>query len=299
MEILLEDHLIDLNHEVNFKTALMIASEIGSEKALIQLLNHPQIDVNQQNTGDGKTALIFAAEQGHHGAIMLLLHNHQVDPNVLDFYGESALRKASLRGYLRVVKLLLRCPKTKASQEVATQYVLSVDEEEEGRFVEHKEVVEAIHFQSILLQMGTTCCHNVNDSILHSAKLGNHREVRGLLQCPDSDINVRDYKGHTALYIASLHNHDGVIEVLLNNHHIDPNKGVILDGGTAFSIASEKSHFQIMALLVTWDLVVDKETHVALGWCGDSWTSYTSNCKESKQTPPTQILTTEKPKGGH
>ena len=299
MEILLEQHYIEVNLEVNFKTALMIAAERGNEKALSLLLKHYQIDVNQQNAGDGKTALIFAAEQGHHGAVMLLLHNHQINPNVLDFYGESALRKASLRGYLSIVKLLLRCPKTDASHNVATQFVHSLNEQDEGTFVVHKEITEAILFHFVLLQIGTTCCHDVNENLLNSVKQGNHREVRGILQCPDSDINVRDSRGNTALYIASLLNHVGVIEVLLNNYKIDPNKGVILDGGTAFSIASEKSHFKIMGLLVTWDLVRDVETLVALGWCGDCWTNYFSNCKEPKQTIPTHIPTSEKPTGEH
>ena len=87
-----------------------------------------------------------------------------------------------------------------------------------------------------------------------------------------------------------MHNHVGVIEVLLNNHHIDPNKEVILDGGTAFSIASEKSHFQIMGLLVDWNLLDDVETLVDLGWCVDSWTTDLSKCRKTEQsTPATQL----------
>ena len=62
-----------------------------------------------------------------------------------------------------------------------------------------------------------------------------------------------------------MHNHVGVIEVLLNNHHIDPNKEVILDGGTAFSIASEKSHFNVMRALV------NGKSDKTKGWCNDNW----------------------------
>ena len=134
----------------------------------------------------------------------------------------------------------------------------------------------------------------MQDNILHSAKQGNHREVHGLLQCPDSNVNVRDAKGHTALFIASMNNHFKVIEVLLDNPFIDPNQGVTLNGGTAFSIASEKSHFKIMEQLVTWDLIDDIKIDVSQGWCEDSWTSYPiSKCNDKKQ----HVQISEKPIG--
>ena len=300
MEIVLKDPFIDINHEVNFKTALMIVAELGFENALSQLLNHSEVVVNLQNAGDGKTALILAAEHGHPVAVMLLLHNHQIDPNVLDFYGETALRKASQKGFLRVVKLLLQCPKTKASIDDATHWM--DDDDEDGKFVQHKEVIKAIKSRLILLKMKTTCCHNVSANFLHTAKHGNYREVQGLLKCPDLDVNVRNLKGHTALYVASARNHKEVIKVLLKNQYVDRNQVANLDGGTAFSVASEKSHFQVMELLVSWDFVKHMETQVSLGWCRDSWTYHLTNCKESEQMtipliPSTVPLTGENRNG--
>ena len=273
LRILLEDQSIDVNLEVNFKTALMIAAELGNEKALSLLLKNDQIHVNLQNSGDGKSALIFAAEQGRHIAVKILLHSHQIDPNVLDFYGESALRKTSLKGYLGVFKLLIRCPKTEVPHDVQIEFVDSLDKDEEGTFVTHKEILEAINFQSFLLQKNNTCCHDVDKNLLQSAKNGNHREVHGLLQCPDSNINVQNMKGYTALHIASKLNHYRVIDVLLKNHLVDTNRGVLIDGATAFSIASVKSHFQIEGLLIKHE-----ESDVNKGWCDNSWTPGITKC---------------------
>ena len=192
------------------------------------------------------------------------------------------------------MKLLLRCPKTEVSYNVATQFVHSPNEhdEHEGTFVVHKEITEAIHFHSILLQMGTTCCHDVDENLLHSAEQGNHREVLGLLQCPDSDINVKNFKGYTPLHIASKYNHAEVIKVLLMNHLIDTNKGVIIDGSTAFSIASEKSFFQIMGQLVNY-----MKANVNLGWCDDNWTFGVTKCTTINRHVPTTETTGTTPTG--
>ena len=112
----------------------------------------------------------------------------------------------------------------------------------------------------------------------------------GRTLCPDSNINIWDSKGRTPLYFASLLNHVGVLEVLLRNIYIDPNRIIIWNEGTAFSVASEKSHFQIMGLLVDWNLLDDVETLVDLGWCVDSWTTDLSKCRKTEQsTPATQL----------
>ena len=199
------------------------------------LLRHPQIDVNNENKRNRKTALFISSEEGHPDIVRMLLRNPQINVMILDSYGESALQKAALMGHLRVVKLLLRCSMTMTSVPTEVKYM---------------DVREAIEKRATLLQIGATCCLDVRDSLLNASWHGDFRAIRGTLQCPSSDVNVRNVKGRTPSYLSSLRGHIRSMQELLKSPHIDPNKGMESDGSSAFSIASEKGHFQIMRELL-------------------------------------------------
>ena len=156
--------------------------------------------------------------------------------------------------YYRIVKLLLRCPKTEVKNNTAYNYG-----------------PEVLHYMSLRLsrpEKNPTCCINVKESILNASWDGDFRAIRGLLQCPGSGANVNtlDIRGRTPLYIASLMGYQKAVEVLLHHSGVRVNMGRKSDGGTPFSIASERAHFHVMQTLV-----MSGKTDESRGWCRDNW----------------------------
>ena len=66
--------------------------------------------LNKVNQRNQMSALMIAVDMGHVEAIKLFIHHTQTDVNIIDAKDESAISIASKRGYLRSLKLLLRCP---------------------------------------------------------------------------------------------------------------------------------------------------------------------------------------------
>ena len=253
VEMFLENPRTDVNIEVYFENALMVASERGHPGVVELLLKNSKIDVNKLNTRNSKSALIVAAEEGHAIVVSLLLRHDQVDTNKVDTFGESAIHKASWKGYLRVLKLLLRCKETKVSEQLKREGL--------------RHVAEAVDWRETLLQIGQTCCFNIKEGLLRAAWNGDFRAIRGLLQCTDSDINAVDRKGRPPLYLASWRGHIQAVAVLLSDPRIDVNMRVTVGRRTAFSIASEKGHFHIMRMLIS-----QRQTDVDGGWLDHKWT---------------------------
>ena len=110
-----------------------------------------------------------------------------------------------------------------------------------------------------------------------AATSGDYRAIKGLGQCPNVDINTENGKGMTALYLASWIGRKEAVKELLDVANIDENKNVYLNGQTAYSIASEKGHFEIMKLLThSHNLYMETHSHhidVNKGWFLDSWPS--------------------------
>ena len=128
---------------------------------------------------------------------------------------------------------------------------------------------EALAFQAQLKTIPSTCCLNVEESLLKAAWIDNFRGIRGLLFCPDANINVVDKKGRTPLYVASWLNNKNVVKVLLDYKEINVDKGKMIDGLNPFAIASEKGHFKIMERLIHYTNINE-----GAGWDSDSWTQH-------------------------
>ena len=243
-------------------TPLIVASRSGFTDVARLLLNNPDIDTNTYNSVNGKTALIVASELGKWEVIKMLLSNAQIHVEWLDIKKETALKKAATNGHLMAVKLLLRCTKTKI----------------DGIKSSFDYINEALTLRPSLLEVGRSCCFNVASGLHHGAIEGYYREIRGLLQCPDSDINIIDNKGRTPLYLASWQGHEMAVEVLLGNQLIDTSVGITQGGGTPFSISSEKGHIKVMKKLILHKHKGDLNK----GWCHDNWTPILVECKDSK-----------------
>ena len=247
-------------------TPLITAAREGFTEIAELLLNDHNINANKYNSVNGKTALIVASEEGKWEIVKLLLSNPQINVEISDIFGNTALNKAATNKHITAVKLLLRCSKTKVHN--------NVDKSD-------PHIAETIKSRNILLKRGPTCCLNISDGLLEAANKGFYLEIRGLLQCPESNSNVIDKKGRTPLYLASWKGHDMAVQELLEDPNLDINRGVDMGGGTAFSIASEKRHFMVLKLLI---IHINNDENIALskGWCEENWTPTITFCTKPK-----------------
>ena len=253
---------IEINiHNKDGYTPLNFAIERGLKYMVRIFLADQRIDVNKPNTGQKQNALLIASEGGHIDIIKMLLLHNQTFVNKQNAKSQSALSMAiqkydqereGHRKYFRIVKLLLWCPKTEVTN---------------GTF--GSDIEQVIELRSLSMGLRSTCCLNVNGSLLGAAWAGDFRAIKGLLQCPESksNVNTADKKGRTLLYIASMMGHLEAVQVLIQNIDVNANKGSKIDGGTAFSIASEKSHFDVMRALIKYG-----KSHKSNGWCSSQWT---------------------------
>lgn len=247
-------------------TPLNLATEKGLTEIVEVLLLDRRTDVNIQSTWERKDAIMIASENRHKDILEMLLHHTQTFVNQKSAKGQTPLALAiqkytatKARIYYRIIKLLLRCPKT----------IFSTRMIPEGYMILRQELEPILDMRSILIKMRSTCCINVREDLLNAAWLGDFRAIRGLLECPGTEININsvDTKGRTPLYIAALMGHLQAVVVLTSNININVNIGILFDGSTALSIASEKAHFDIMRQLIG-------HSNANEGWNRDNWAKY-------------------------
>ena len=266
-KVLLDDPRTNVNKAVNSENVLIKATENRNAVILGHLLDHPNIDVNQINHRNKETTLIAAAKLGFPDIVELLLKHPQTFVNTLDSHSESALQKSVEGNHHEVYELLLRCPKTKIPEEIqdyATGNMLAYGN------------------HSAILAKGPTCCLNANSVLLAASLKNDFRAIRGILQCPNADINTDNKRGKTPIYLSSWHGYLESVKVLVNDSELEINKGNIQDGSTAFSIASEKGHFDIMQVLIGHE-----DVDLSVGWCKDNWAHHKSLCKVNEGKKPT------------
>ena len=300
------------------KNSLMIASEKGQKDVVILLLEHPKISLNRANTENGETALIIASEVGDSEIVEILLNHSRIAVNKVKIDGTTALIAASMEGHVKVAELLLRCPKSNVNLRDDRGKLAQDVADREG----YREIAEAFQWRDSMRQRGQTCCLTVLGGLHASALEGDIEAIRGLLECPDADINFSDNKGRTLLYLASLHGHtkavheflqhslldvssadEGtflfhlasmhghatVVTELLDRYKLDVDRGTSEIGRTAFSIASEKGYFDILNLLITYDEPADFNK----GWCTSNWTPKLVGCDfDDQQLKSTTAATT-------
>jgi ankyrin repeat protein len=97
-------------------TALLIACSRGrrdgNSDLVRQLLAHPRIDVNAQNSTD-KTAVIIATVFAHVETVgTLLQHSTQPDLSIQDYEGMTALMHAVVIDHVQLIRMLLSTQQT-------------------------------------------------------------------------------------------------------------------------------------------------------------------------------------------
>ena len=221
------------------------------------------------------SVLMVAVERGKSEIVSLLLHHSQTYVNTTNAKYDSATTIALTKGFLRSLKLLIRCPKTNLTTEL-----------ERVRKYHESNMEDVLAYQTGLKTLPSTCCLSAKESLLEAAWIGDFRGIRGLLLCPGANINAHDGKGRTLLFLASWLSHKRAVDVLLKNTEVDVNMGKIIDGSSPFAIASVKGHFEIMKKLIKHPNIIEGK-----GWDSDSWTPHIT--KTNVFTEPTKTYTTD------
>ena len=274
-------------HNEDGHTPLSLATRNGLREVVDIILRDPGIDVNKPNTGQRKVAIIIASENRQIAIMKMLLLHPQTFVNHMDIKGSSALSiafrsytKGGQRIYFRLVKLLLRCSKTIMSDELAK---LITDLDLDSNLYIRIEIEQLLNMRAEYQKMKPSCCLYASQSLLNASRKGNFRDIRGLLKCPLANVNMIDNRGRTPLYIASMLGQLRAVEVLLDDKMVQLDIKKTSDGGTAFSIASEKAHFDIMKLLII------EQSDNNEGWHIDEWAKYPfytiSNIKQPIERP--------------
>ena len=96
-------------------------------------------------------------------------------------------------------------------------------------------------------------------SLIDLASMGKINAVKSILTRPDTDVNMGDNNGFTALQLASMHNRILVVNVLLAQPTILVNKEDKAEERTALLDAAEEGHTEVVkALLAHPDIDVNK-----------------------------------------
>ena len=280
VELLLGVPNIDVNKIVNGETPLLIGATKGLNEIVKHLLENSQTDTNIDKNGNQGSALFLASQNGHIDIVKQLLLQPQIEVNnVYGPLGRTALFVSSVEGHMDVVNMLLRCPKTETDIEDAFGNI--------PREMGTPDAVQAIAMREQLLEIGATCCLNVNEVILKRAKAGDHRALRGLAQCPKANINIYNRRKQTPLYLASRMGHIHSVKALLSQTDIDPNMNNGVDGKVAFAIASEKGYFEIMKLFIFHGGWNAKKV-----WLSDEWPSMANEDSVKNATENIPIVPT-------
>ena len=196
VEALLDCPNIDINHVLENKTALYIASQKGHTDVVKKFLKRSQTEVNKGQIAEGKTPLFASSVNGHlevvkellsHQEILVnkadiskgatplhavlrkgsieivktLLSDPRVNPNIQNNDGKTPLMKAVELEKINYLKLLLACPRvditlTNSAGNTALDIAKNGD----------KAIVSAIESQSTLLQERHTCSEDLGESTL-------------------------------------------------------------------------------------------------------------------------------------
>lgn len=271
---------LDINvHNKEGYTPLNLAIYKGLIEMVKIFLGDQRIDVNKLNTGHKQNALLIASDVGSIDIVKLLLFHPQTFVNLRDANGNSAQSTAvenylgsGKRKHFRIAKILMRCPKTDLS-------VFTKDPEAYDSFNIRRHILEALEPSK---EAKPTCCLKVKQGLIKAAWDDDFRAIKGLLKCPGSiaKLNSGDNKGRTPFYIAAMMGHVNTVETFLDDMNVDVNSGVKINGGTAFSIASEKLHFKVVK-----DMIIDGRLDESKGWCSDNWVHHLQPCFENKVTP--------------
>lgn len=215
-------------------TPLTVASKNGHMDVVIYLLSKGASIYTGMN--DAGTALHFASEMGHVNLVQYILYkfsqpsgreqflSHLLPERQIDlasyinnktYEGTSALHKASWKGHVDIVKLLLN--------NGADPNILSRDNStplSEASYGGHTEIVKLL----LEKEADVNIASNDGSTPLMGASHNGFIEIVKLLLDKDANVNATDDYGYTALYNASSNRHKTIVELLLGKDAVVTDK---------------------------------------------------------------------------
>ena len=217
-------------------TALHIACKHGSNKSIVKLLLDSNSDISARNT-NGESCLFLAVKHGHFSLVKLLLKSN-ANPNVVDYQENNCLHVCALL--------------------VEKKETLTSDEDEEKSLV----VFKNVEIAKALLAYGCNLLkrNNIGRTCLHNCAKNNSEQLSALLISKShSLVNVRDFYGQTALFVACKWRAVDCVRRLMRKN---ANRDVADLSGTMpihLSAASEGSE-EVLAVLLEFGDDVNKKT---------------------------------------
>lgn len=228
-----------VNAKEHNRTALILAVRLGHVNIAASLLEHDDININQQDSS-GITALYLATFKGNVPIIRLLLQKPETDVNRGDsMSGRSPLILAAERNNTAIVELLLERgadPTIKDRQGGGTALLRAADY---GRI----SVIETMLEHKVNLH-----CRDADErTILHGASAHGWPDIVRFLKANGLDPNARDKNHLTPLHEACCEGQLEVVKVLLEIGADKSLKDRFMR--TPFSCAWQHGHLPIMKIL--------------------------------------------------
>ena len=249
-------------------TPLYIASQLGHTEAVRVLLQH-NADPNLPSD-DKRTPLMIASSSNHPAVVELLLAQKDLDKEAKDEARDNALRYATDRNNIEIMKLLLEVgldPNIQASENGWTCLLVACCDN-------YPEIV------SLLLKHGANPYlveKNKKNCLMMAAQNGHTEIVSMLLNSEHVDIhriiNERTEQDWTALALA--YDHPEVVELLLDHGGADPNIATD-DGWTPLMLACHRKGVPAsVEVLLRYNPEIDHVNNLgisAYGLAGINWT---------------------------
>ncbi|EFO61062.1 Protein 21.1, partial [Giardia lamblia P15] len=233
-------------------TALMLAAKHGNQQAiedLIEVEGGMQVDqqdwiVDEDSTSlAGKTALMFAAEAGSLSAVARL---SSIEAGLVDKAGETALMKATIMNHTDIIDLLAPLESNIRSFTDATALTIAIRMGYQEACTILKDYEGPPATDVAFCEQGS---EHVMTPLMKAADAGNFNYT----WCLQSQKNLVDSKGWTALMYAAAKGHADCCELLLETKNI-----ASADGETAWQIAQRNSHEHLLSMLEP-DSIIDEQ----------------------------------------
>ncbi|KFY29287.1 hypothetical protein V493_02440 [Pseudogymnoascus sp. VKM F-4281 (FW-2241)] len=232
------------------RTPLYWAAREGYEEVVGKLLAAPGVEVNKADD-DGYTPLWWAAYKWHKEVIGQLLAAPGIEVNNADDHGRTPLYWAACEGYEEVVGKLLAAPGVEVNKADDDGYTPLWWAAYKG----HKEVIGQ------LLAAPGIDVNKADDEgrtpLWRAVEKGQKEVVGQLLAAPSIEVNKADNDGRTPLCWAGGEGHKEIVGKLLAAPRIDVNKADD-EGCTPLWYAVAEGHEVVGQLLATPGVEVNK-----------------------------------------